>query len=289
MNNSVSMIAACALLAAPAVVDAQTVYSAASDIAGFNLKMTKQEARAEAQKQAPKQPFAIDTTLTTDLIKQHVEIGFGLDKRAAGVAERLPDGTGIDIIRVLFDPNSDSNRVIGITRHVKYGFHSTLTNQAMSDALIAKYGKPDMTYLWHDGDSGFEYLWTDSKGTFDKNKCVRESYGLNGNYIYEINKGDELGDHNQIADYYSNLFVSFINGLKNQFSVVPLRNLHGCGVVMVASVSSHDGYVDNLHHKIIDTGAAVDGSFRFYNDFFHHDQNSRGQKYQSDTNNKPNL
>lgn len=252
-----AIAASCALMASPAAAQ----ISVTTDIAGFNLSMTKAQAKAHALSQGgAKATVDLPETIETNGNKISTNAGLARDIRTPGLNPQPGDNPHFDSTIVLYNPMPNTTDIFALSRKVTYTQGDQMLHATLLNSLIQKYGHPLAVKTWGILQDETDYTWVSNPAAYDPKICGPDTHVYRP-YFYEGVAGDLiLGD---AANQAGNALANMISG-GMQRVVARAR----CGIILTVSITdklgTHNQFVHEMRETLVDTGkgAADIGAFR---------------------------
>jgi hypothetical protein len=247
-----------------------------SDILGFNLSMRQAQAKNYAQTHFKGRPLVtIPVKINTSDYRKDAVLGFLLEVKS-GNSNSPVIKEGIDLIKVVYNPNNNSNDIYAISRIVNYGYSkSRITKATVIDSLVTKYGQPSKI-VNHGHDAVLTWLANDDIRI--SKTCMSDRPPL-----HEAVYGDRSIQAN--ADGTSDYFVGTLNAKINP-GLIPRRN---CGLMLIIIIRANVEYAYQMEETLIDYSKGVSEWIDFRNDFNTNANESRNKRVTNDLKNKPQL
>jgi hypothetical protein len=254
-----------------------------SDILGFSLSMSQNEAADFAHKTYPNAPFLM---LPVGLVMAGVSVtatgGFVLETKPSQPNGQSFGVTGGDRLKVLFNPNKGSSDIFAISRYVNFGV-STMTMATLRNSLFDKYGKPTNTKEWGVARD-VDFVWA-GNSSYAQRACEPNTHSYYPYFYEDVWLNRPLV---QSVDEMSRGFVNYLNG-----SATPRVALRvTCGQTLVISIRPSLGAADyavEMRETLVDLTRGTSELKTFHDDFFGQVDQIKKHKESADAKAKPRL
>lgn len=253
-------------IAAPCVLSAHAGFAQSSanwDIAGFNLSMTKAQARQLAESHGKKgTTVELPVTLTANGYRVSTVAGLARELVDPGLNPQPGANPHFDSIKVIYDPMPGTSDIFAISRRVTYTRGDQMLHATLVDSLIAKLGQPYATKAWGVLQDETDYTWVSNPATYDPRVCGPDTH-IYRPYFYEGIMGDLILD--QAADEAGSGLVAAISS----GGVDRIAARAHCGVIFTVSISdmlgTHNEFVYTLRETLVDPGRGASDIEAFAN------------------------
>lgn len=274
----VRYVVICALAAImvgePAYANGQ--FGPESDILGFKLSMSQNQAKNYAKTNFKGRPFAIlPVNIATNDYKKDSVAGFLLEVKSCHSSDPVLIQDGVERVQILFNPNNNSSDIFAIFRYINFGVNSRITIATLIDSLVEKYGQP--TSVTNSGKQYSWYTWAENLAQYNKNACT-PNMGPFYPYFYEqLNANSTVSNS---VDITRREFVNYVNGTPNP-NKTALRGK--CGEMLIINIRAGLGadsvYAYEMRESLIDFSKGVSELISFRDDFFPKTTNREIKEY----------